>query len=120
MGILTAKDIDALIPYWKPEPEVEYNNVVLSDWNIKLNKNFNKRELSFLVQLVDNQAFNPPKEFNTGNAGFIKQVWPIIEKAQREGRNEIFLSMKLSQKKYLLFDNAPQLKKIISGVKLND
>lgn len=110
MAILTQNDIDQLIPYWKPEPDTEYNNVVLADWRVRINKNFNKQELSFNVPLVDNVSFAPPKEFNTSNSGFIKQVWPIIQRAQAEGRTEIYLSIKVTAKKYLIFDKAPQLK----------
>ena len=118
MQLLTQENIDRLIPYWKPEEGVEYNNVCMGDWRIKTNKNFNKEELCLSVHIVDGLNFNPPKDFSTSSAALIKQLWPIIDRAQKEGRAEIYVSMKLAGKKYAVFDLAPKLRQQFSGVKL--
>lgn len=116
--VLTKQDIDRLIPYWRPEPEKEYNHVCLGNWHVKTD-NFGKDVLAFDVLIVDNELYRPAKEFTTGSSSLIRQLWPIIEGAQARGDAEIFISLKQTGKKYLVFDISQNLKRAILSHRVN-
>ena len=113
--VLTRQDIERLIPYWRPEPEKEYNYICLSDWRVKTD-NFGKEVLSMNVQVVESETFRPPKDFSTGSASLIRQLWPIIEAAQLRGDNDIFISLKHTGKKYQVYDISEHLRKRVTPI----
>lgn len=110
MRMITELDVERVLPYWKPEQDKEYQTIVFTDWDLKKN-NFGDEVLVLSTLQVNNIVFQKPKEFNSKSYSFITQIWPIIDRAQRENRAEIYVCLKFTGKKYILFDIIDHVKK---------
>lgn len=103
---MASVDWEALEPFWKPLEGIEYPIVVCNNWRSDT-RTFNEKPAKVLVLnvlQVGDKVFSAPKEFSTKSYAFITQVRPIIERAESEGRKEIYVAVRREGKKYSVFD----------------
>ena len=93
-------------PYWKPTPDKEYI-IEATNWRIVM-KDFGKTDApqrdTFAMDVVSvsvdghDEFFTKPKEFATTNRTFIENIKPIIQKAVRENRDNVWIQLKKNNK----------------------
>ena len=105
-GSINWKEFES--PYWSPERGKCYD-VVLSKWRQDVTSwddgKTSKPVIVFDVLKVDEEEFNPPKQFSTGAVSFASQIRTVIERAEREGKLAVLVYLEYTdEKRYIIRD----------------